>query len=483
MNTMLEKLLPSNAYWRYFLQICSIPHPSGHEERLRDFLCSEAEKYHLAWRVDAAGNLAVDRPAAAGFESAPLIILQAHMDMVPQVAEGVTFDFLHDPIPVAVDGDWVHTNSQTTLGADDGMGIALAMELLTDPELQCGALRGVFTVAEEIGLIGAGNIDRAFLDGGILCNLDSEKVFTIGCAGGARFAGEAVLESTAAGADMIGIQVTLNGMHGGHSGEDIQCNYGSAARELGFIAAEWQEVIHLAAVNIGKLDNVIAPCGSFTGALESSQVAKLRRQAADIAQKLNEKFIPADGMQITLEMAEIPCPEKVLTAQSQQKLLKLWNNLPHGLLAAAPDGSSESSCNLAIIHGQAGENWQIVELARSLYNDRRTDIAEKAMELMRNCSFDSRINSAYTSWPPRYESKLLEKACSLYFEVTGKTAVKSVTHGGLEAGFFSGLNPGLEMLSFAPKAEFIHSVQERLSISSSEEIRRFLRRLVIECGK
>ena len=123
------------------------------------------------------------------------------------------------------------------------------------------------------------------------------------------------------------------------------------------------------------------------------------------------------------------------------------------------------------------------ELGKSVFMDGLMPSNEKAMELMRNCSFDSRINSAYTSWPPRYESKLLEKACSLYFEVTGKTAVKSVTHGGLEAGFFSGLNPGLEMLSFAPKAEFIHSVQERLSISSSEEIRRFLRRLVIECGE
>lgn len=476
----VEKLLPDNAYWKYFLKVCSIPHPSGHEEKLRDFLIAEAVKHDLAYKVDGAGNLAIERPASKGCENAPRIILQAHLDMVPQAADGVEFDFLRDSIVPVVEGDWVTTGGKTTLGADDGMGVALIMEMLTADDLVCGALRGVFTVSEETGLGGAEDIDLSFLDGDILFNLDSDVVFTIGCAGGSRFEGKSLLASKAPAGDKA-VKITLKGMQGGHSGVDIHRNVGSAAVEIkNFLAAA--KDIELASIHAGTLHNAIAREAEAVIVIKNDELEAIKTLAKNFAQKLNQAFEPAEKSVIELEVEELTSqPEAVLTGESWATLLKVWQELPHGVLAVNSDNSTETSSNLAVVSGTAGKHFSFTLLVRSLYDKKRLEVTEKAIKLMQENGFTAAVDSQYTSWEPRWESPLLEYACKVYKSLTGKTAERFVIHGGLEPGMFCGMNPKLEMLSFAPATRSVHSPQEKLSISDSENIRKLLRKLLESC--
>ena len=477
MNSAVEKLLPDNAYWKYFLKICSIPHPSGHEEKLRDFLVAEAEKHGLKYRVDQAGNLAVERPAAAGCEKFPRIILQAHLDMVPQAAPGVEFDFLRDSITPVIEGDWVTTGNRTTLGADDGMGVALIMEMLTAPDLVCGALRGVFTVSEETGLGGAEDIDLDFLDADMLFNLDSDVVFTIGCAGGSRFEGKSVLASKAP-AGNCAVKITIQGMQGGHSGVDIHRQVGSAAVEIRNLLAA-VDGVELASVKAGTLHNAIAREAEALIVVSEDAWENLQILADDTAKELNRKYLPAENSVIEVKVQKVATvPEKVLTAEKQAMLLDVWSKLPHGVLAVNPDNSTATSSNLAVVAGDAGSEWSFILLVRSLYDKKRLEVTENALMLLRENGFAADVDSQYTSWEPRWESPLLEHACDIYKSVTGKTAERFVIHGGLEPGMFCGMNPALEMLSFAPATQSVHSPQEKLSISDSENIRKVLRKLL-----
>ena len=484
MNLPIEKALPDNAFWKYFLLICSIPHPSGHEEKLREALKAEAEKHSLSCRVDAAGNLAIDRPAAPGKENLPTIILQAHLDMVPQAAEGVDFDFLTQSITPIVEGNWVTTGGRTTLGADDGAGVALAMELLTDPALQCGALRGVFTVSEETGLGGAEDIDRSFLDGKYLINLDSDEPFTIGCAGGARFDGSAKLDFQAAGSEGTAVKITLCNLLGGHSGEDIHKNVGSATKIMADFLMQLQKLdFLLAKVDAGTLHNAIARSAVVYGVIPAEKLEQARTLTAEYAVMLNNKYEKPSNSSIVLTL-ETVCdrPNALLTLESQKKLLHLWNDLPHGLLEKTPDGASQTSCNLAVLRGEAKGVWTFTLLARSIYNYERDQVVNASLALFKEYGFSGNVSSAYSSWEPKWESEFLEYACRTAQQITGKKAQKNVIHGGLEPGMFCGMNPQLEMISFAPHTLALHSPQEKMEISSAEESRKLLKALIEHAG-
>ena len=397
--------------------------------------------------------------------------------MVPQAAPGVEFDFLRDSITPVIEGDWVTTGNRTTLGADDGMGVALIMEMLTAPDLVCGALRGVFTVSEETGLGGAEDIDLDFLDADMLFNLDSDVVFTIGCAGGSRFEGKSVLASKAP-AGNCAVKITIQGMQGGHSGVDIHRQVGSAAVEIRNLLAA-VDGVELASVKAGTLHNAIAREAEALIVVSEDAWENLQILADDTAKELNRKYLPAENSVIEVKVQKVATvPEKVLTAEKQAMLLDVWSKLPHGVLAVNPDNSTATSSNLAVVAGDAGSEWSFILLVRSLYDKKRLEVTENALMLLRENGFAADVDSQYTSWEPRWESPLLEHACDIYKSVTGKTAERFVIHGGLEPGMFCGMNPALEMLSFAPATQSVHSPQEKLSISDSENIRKVLRKLL-----
>ena len=345
--------------WEFFELVCSIPHPSGHEAALAGKLAEVAAGYGLSCRQDAAGNLRIDRPGAPGFEKSPVVLLQAHLDMVPQQAPGVEFDFLRDPIPVQLEGDWVTTGGKTTLGADDGMGVALAMELLTAPDLQCGALRGVFTVSEETGLGGAEDIDRDFLQADILFNLDSDVTFTIGCAGGSRFTAQSVLAHCAADKTHKAVTLTLKNMLGGHSGCDIHRNVGSAAVVMGKLLAELGQLgFALSSVHAGTLANAIAREAVAEGFVPPEHYAEIAAVVERYNKELNTELEtdPAAPVILTLENAAA-APDEVLTFEAQENLLAIWNQLPHGVLEKERDNSTATSSNLGVVSGRSGNAW------------------------------------------------------------------------------------------------------------------------------
>jgi dipeptidase D len=359
------------------------------------------------------------------------------------------------------------------------MGVALAMELLTDQTLQCGPLRAVFTVSEETGLGGAEDIDLEFLDADVLFNLDSDVTFTIGCAGGSRFMGSQKLSAAAPEENSVGLRFYLSGMQGGHSGVDIHRNVGSACRVMGDFLRDITDMgFAIAQVKAGTLHNAIAREAECSGAIAESELEKVAELVKAYNTLLNTQFEPAPGGQIVLTVEKIPAPNEVLTPDAQEKLLTVWDALPHGLLSVCPDGSAETSSNLAVVEGSCGSDWSFTLLVRSLYDAQREKVTGEALELLHANGFAGEVDSAYTSWEPKWDSPLLEMACAIYRDVMNKEPEKFVIHGGLEPGMFCGMNPKLQMLSFAPATQAVHSPQEKLSISDSEAVRKLLRALV-----
>lgn len=475
--------LPDNAFWRTFLKICTIPHPSGHEAALRDDLAGTARKAGLGVRIDARGNLAVDRPAAPGCEHFPTVILQGHMDMVPQAAAGVSFDFERDPIRPLVEGEWVTTGNRTTLGADDGVALAGAMELMTDPTLHCGALRALFTVEEETGLGGAAELDPNFLEGDILFNLDSGAGgFTAGCAGGTRSEGCCAMPKTAPTLGNLGVTIKIGHLHGGHSGSDIHRNFGNANVILIALLREFP-TLELSAISGGTLDNALSRDAEASGALPQELLAHLQERARVLAAELNRTLEHNPAQPITVAVEAGAAPAAVWPGPRQQELLAMLASLPAGLLERSADGASETSANLAVIRGQAGESFRVVEHMRSLFNARREALAESVLDKMRRGGLNAHIVSQYSGWSPATDSPLAHFARQVYRDVVGHEPEFRVTHGGLEPGIFSGKNPRLAMLSFAPEHIDLHSPAERLNIASVAEFRALLRALVERAGE
>lgn len=477
MSEMLRGL-PDNAFWRFFLKLCAIPRPSGHEAAVREYLAAAARAAGLAVRVDARGNLAIDRRPSPGCEAYPVVILQGHMDMVPQAAEGVAFDFEHDAIVPVVEDGWVTTGGKTTLGADDGVALAGAMELLTDPALSCGPLRAVFTVEEETGLKGAAELDPVFLEGDILFNLDSGAGgFIAGCAGGTRLEGDGMLPAETPDAGTVGVTLKAAHLHGGHSGEDIHRNFGNANAVLVALLRETPEFA-LSAFSGGSQDNALPREAEASGALPETALPRLQARVRELERELNRTLEHDPAAPIAVTMRTHAAPDAVWPKTLQRTLLDLLAGMPAGLLARTAEGASATSGNLAIIRGIAGGEFRVVEHVRSLYNADRQALTDRLLEKMRAGGLAARVNSPYSAWTPQPDSPLLDYARRVYRNVIGEEPKIAVTHGGLEPGIFSGKNPHLAMLSFAPEHIHLHSPGERLNIASVAEFRRLLRALV-----
>lgn len=463
--------------WEIFEMICSIPHPSGHEAALAEALAAAARERGLAVRRDAAGNLRIDRAAAPGFESAPVVLLQAHLDMVPQTAPGVKFDFLTDPIPPEIRGEWVVSGAGTTLGSDNGIGVAAAVALLFDPAWRGGALAGVFTVSEEVGLNGALALSPEMLEGTYLLNLDSEEEgeLYLGCAGGARLTltFDVVFQPVSAG--MTGVRCTVGGMAGGHSGCNIADRRGNAIRLLARLLERSPELL-VASFDGGTCDNAIPREAAVCGALPADGVEPFRTRAEAFAREAAGEFDAPPEFRIEVETA--PLPERVWREAFRDRVL--------GALTGCPDGPTafdsaldvvRTSSNLASVRSE-GERLIVATSQRSQIDAERAALTEAIAQRFRAAGGAAAVSHAYPGWEPRLDSRLFSTAASLYRELFGKRPEPKVIHAGLECGILSGINPKLEILSFGPTLENPHSPGERLDIASVGRFWRFLRELI-----
>ena len=472
----LDTLSPAPV-WEIFELICSIPHPSGHEAALAEALSAMARERGLAVRRDAAGNLRIDRAAAPGFESAPAVLLQAHLDMVPQTAPGVKFDFLTDPIPPEIRGEWVVSGAGTTLGSDNGIGVAAAVALLFDPAWRGGALAGVFTVSEEVGLNGALALSPEMLEGTYLLNLDSEEEgeLYLGCAGGARLTltFDVVFQPVSAG--MTGVRCTVGGMAGGHSGCNIADRRGNAIRLLARLLERSPELL-VASFDGGTCDNAIPREAAVCGALPADGGEPFRPRAEAFAREAAGEFDAPPEFRI--EVGAAPLPERVWREAFRDRVL--------GALTCCPDGPTafdsalgvvQTSSNLASVRSE-GERLIVATSQRSQIDAERAALTEAIAQRFRAAGGAAAVSHAYPGWEPRLDSRLFSTAASLYRELFGKRPEPKVIHAGLECGILSGINPKLEILSFGPTLENPHSPGERLDIASVGRFWRFLRELI-----
>lgn len=473
MDVQLTNLKPQ-AFWRHFAEICSIPHPSGHEAALARRIVERAAEHGLKSRIDAAGNVRVDRPAAPGCAQRPRTIIQAHLDMVPQSVPGLAFDFKTMPIKPRVSDGWIVTDG-TTLGADDGAGVALALAMLFDDQLQTGPLAGLFTVAEEIGLVGARTIDPAFLDGDNLLNLDGgdEHLFCIGCAGSGRLEidFEVVPDPAVAG---DGVEICLSGLRGGHSGSNINDRRGNALIYLArFIASE--PAVRIGALDGGSVENAI-PRDALARGVTGASVAALRERAGRFARELASEFDAPEKFQITVSAAARPAA--LWRPDFQSRLLQAVTTTPNGALAFSKEFDCvRTSSNLAAVHSSAGR-LVILTSQRSLDDEERAALTEKIAAHFAASGAAVRRGAAYPGWQPRPDSALLKQAREVKREISGVMPKIYVTHSGLESGIFCRLNPKLDIIAFMPTAKDIHSPSERLDIGSVQRVYDFLRRLL-----
>lgn len=472
----LSSLSPAPV-WEIFEMICSIPHPSGHEAALAEALAAAAEERGLAVRRDAAGNLRIDRAAAPGFESAPAVLLQAHLDMVPQTAPGVEFDFLADPIPPEIRGEWVVSGAGTTLGSDNGIGVAAAVALLFDPAWRGGALAGVFTVSEEVGLNGALALSPEMLEGTYLLNLDSEEEgeLYLGCAGGARLTltFDAAFQPVPAG--MAGIRCTVGGLAGGHSGCNIADRRGNAIRLLARLLERSPEFLP-AAFDGGTCDNAIPREAAACGAVPADGVESFRVRAEEFAREAAGEFDAPPEFRIEVEAA--PLPERVWRVEFRDRLLGALTGCPDGAVAFdSALGVVRTSSNLASVRSE-GERLVVATSQRSQIDAERAALSGAIAERFRAAGATAALSHVYPGWEPRPDSRLFSTAASLYRELFGRRPEPKVIHAGLECGILSGINPKLEILSFGPTLENPHSPGERLDIASVGRFWKFLRELI-----
>lgn len=463
--------------WEIFEMICSIPHPSGHEAALAEALAAAARERGLAVRRDAAGNLRIDRAAAPGFESAPVVLLQAHLDMVPQTAPGVKFDFLTDPIPPEIRGEWVVSGAGTTLGSDNGIGVAAAVALLFDPAWRGGALAGVFTVSEEVGLNGALALSPEMLEGTYLLNLDSEEEgeLYLGCAGGARLTLTFDVAFQPVSAGMTGVRCTVSGMAGGHSGCNIADRRGNAIRLLARLLERSPELL-VASFDGGTCDNAIPREAAVCGALPADGVEPFRTRAEAFAREAAGEFDAPPEFRIEVEAA--PLPERVWREAFRDRVLGALTGCPDGPTAFdSALGVVQTSSNLASVRSE-GERLIVATSQRSQIDAERAALTEAIAQRFRAAGGAAAVSHAYPGWEPRLDSRLFSTAASLYRELFGKRPEPKVIHAGLECGILSGINPKLEILSFGPTLENPHSPGERLDIASVGRFWRFLRELI-----
>lgn len=472
----IASLHPS-ALWRWFEAITRIPRPSGHEERIVGWLEETARAEGLDYRKDAAGNIVLRKPASPDRESSPVVVLQSHVDMVAEKNAAVAFDFLRDPIQAYVDGDWVRARG-TTLGADDGIGMAAALAVLTDPALSHGPIEALFTVDEESGLTGAFGLGEGMISGRYLVNLDSEdegEIF-IGCAGGIDTVGELRYEKEPADEDSVAFSLTVHGLVGGHSGDDIEKGRANANRVLArfLLEASGRRDLRLARFDGGNLRNAIPREATAEVTVPAGEVDVFKEDFEHFAEQVRAEYrVTEPGMALALTAA---AAAEVMDRDAQRRLLPALTGLPNGVLAmsAAIPGLVETSSNLASVKFTGDDRVVITTSQRSAVESARAAAAASAGSVLALAGATVVHSAGYPGWAPDRASPLLAVAEEVYLRRFGTPARVRAIHAGLECGLFLQRAPGLQMISIGPTVRGAHSPDERLEVASVAKFRELL---------
>lgn len=474
---MLDHLKPQPLF-HYFEQICQIPRPSKKEEKIRKFLLDFAEKNNLESKTDDAGNVLILKQATSGMENLPTVILQTHMDMVCEKNSDKTFDFENDAIEPVITGEWVKANG-TTLGADCGIGIAAQLAVLTSSEISHGPIECLITVDEETGLTGANELQKGFLSGNILLNLDSEdegEMF-IGCAGGIDTVATFTYTDEEVPDNSVAFKIMVSGLMGGHSGDDIHKNRGNANKILVRILNEISKVtdFRLAEFNGGNLRNAIAREAFaiivFPGSLKENVIVGF-----NVFAKILEKEFEFCEPKLKLKAGTEEIPGSVIDLKTQNFLLQALTVCPHGVLemSSRMTGMVETSTNLASVKCQEGNKILVTTSQRSEIESRKYFAAEMVETVFKMAGAQVVHSDGYPGWTPNPDSAVLQVVVDSYNRLFNVQPIVRSIHAGLECGLFLEKYPKLDMVSFGPTIRGAHSPDEQLHIGSTQKFWKHL---------
>ncbi|MEZ5107094.1 MAG: aminoacyl-histidine dipeptidase [Draconibacterium sp.] len=468
--SVLNKLYPQPLF-NYFEEICQVPRPSKKEEKIRQFLLNFAEKNGLNAKTDEVGNVLIFKPATQGKENSPTVILQTHMDMVCEKNSDKVFDFDNDAIePVVVDG-WVKANG-TTLGADCGIGIAASLAVLTSNEIKHGPIECLITVDEETGLTGAFSIKPGFLSGAVLLNLDSEdegEIF-IGCAGGIDTVAIFIYQNEPVPENYTSLKISVSGLLGGHSGDDIHKNRGNANKILTRFL--WNSAkkfdLRLADFNGGNLRNAIAREAFATVLIPPSEVEKIKVGFEEFSKEVRFEFERSEPG-LKMEMIQAGTPHFVLDKITQNNLLNALYACPHGVLEMSTrmEGMVETSTNLASVKFIGDNRIEVTTSQRSELETRKYYAAEMVESVFKLAGAKVSHSDGYPGWTPNPDSEVLKITVESYQKLFGVEPIVRSIHAGLECGLFLEKYPTLDMVSFGPTIRGAHSPDERLNIETT----------------
>ena len=482
----LSELEP-RTLWSHFDAIRRVPRPSRHEERIRAHLLAWARERGYEARTDAAGNVVVRVAATPGHENAPVVVLQAHMDMVCEKNDDVRFDFMNDAIEVERDGDWL-TARGTTLGADNGVGLAAAMAVADDPDVVHGPLEVFATVDEETGLTGATAVDPSLLEGRILLNLDTEEIdaLYVGCAGGADTTITLPVTEADVPADAEAWTVWVRGLRGGHSGMDIVEQRGNAIRVLARVLDTVRRAhgLTLARIEGGGVHNAI-PREAGATVFVAREVADAARESARRAANAIREELSAVDPEMTLEIGPAePAPARAWDDATTARVVAVLLAMPHGVEAMSRDvaGLVETSNNLASVWTRE-EGVVVGTSSRSSVGSALDGIRARVRAVGELGGGRVEEHDGYPGWKPDMNSPLLATARRVHREVLGVEPEIKAVHAGLECGIIGEKFPGMDMISMGPTIEAPHSPDERVNIPSVQRFWTFLRALVAELAR
>ncbi|MCF8369442.1 MAG: aminoacyl-histidine dipeptidase [Bacteroidales bacterium] len=469
--------LEPKSVWKHFYSLTQIPRPSKNEARVIAFVKKFGEDLGLETIVDTVGNVIIKKPATPGMENRKGVILQGHLDMVPQKNSATKHDFLNDPIDAYIDGEWV-TAKGTTLGSDNGMGVAAAMAVLEAKDLKHGPVEALFTMDEETGMTGAENLQPGVLDGDILLNMDSEDEgeLYIGCAGGVDTTAVFNYKEEAVPAGTIAYKISVTGLKGGHSGLDIHLGKGNACLILNktLINACERFGIRLASIDAGSLRNAI-PREAFSTVMvpgaEENNFLEFIKEAHESVAKMYKATEP--DVKITTEKTSQPT--SIIDANTENNFYNAVSECPNGVIAwdeNMPD-VVETSSNLAIIKSEAGK-ITIAILTRSAVDAERDKAAADIGKVFREYGAEAKHHGAYPGWKPDINSPILETMKKVYNDSFGRVPEVKVIHAGLECGILGAIYPHWDMISFGPTIRFPHSPDEKVKIDTVKKFWDFL---------
>jgi len=461
--------------WKHFDEIRKIPHCSKHEEKIREYILNFAKNDNIKSKTDKSGNIVLSKPASSGMESKPTVILQGHMDMVCEKNSDVTHDFSKDPIKLKLEGD-ILTADGTTLGADNGIGLAISLAILEDNTLKHGPIEALFTVDEETGLTGAFAMESNMLTGKILLNLDSEDfgVITVGCAGGGDSKIQLPLKTQPINGTMESVTIKVSGLRGGHSGVDIREQRGNAVKLLTRMLwkAKDDHKFYITDIKGGDKHNAIPREAYAKISIDKSEKNKFISILKSEEKNILQEIKPIDP-KFKLEVEDIEKLHTTLSDDSQSKLLNLLHGLPHGVDKMNYDIPDlvETSTNLATI--AINENDAVIGLStRSSIKTALQDFRDRISAVAALSGAKVTEDAPYPGWKPNLDSNILKLSKKIFKDIYGKEPTVEAIHAGLECGIIGEKFPGMDMISIGPTIKYPHSPEEQVHVSTVEKFYR-----------